>query len=140
MVRNIIFVFLSALCLCGCSGSDDEPSEYVVCSDSYICPFASSVENFRALDTLFVGTSYKLNLFPFSNQYTNGTLDYTGEVSNVVYMLDGEPVVSSSKFPFSAVFTPEEARGKCTLSVNLGAAVIRDSVLTSQIVVIARVP
>lgn len=139
MVRKYLFVFLAALCFCGCSGSDDEPPVRVY-RDSYICPFVSAVDGFRSLDTIYVGIPYKLNLFPFSNHYTNGELDYTGEVSNVVYNLDGVPVASTANYPFSAAFTPEEARGNCTLSVSLEASVLPDSILTSQIVVIARKP
>ena len=140
MVRKYFLVVLAVLCLCCCSsdGSEPEPPNYVVV-DTKLCPFVSELNNSRPVDTVYVGTSYRLKLSPYHSYYESG-FENLGEISNVVYLLDGKPVANAPAYPFFATYVPDTVRGKCTLSVSFDATVIFTSTLSSQIYVLARVP
>lgn len=114
MKRYILPLLYICLLASGCSkSSEDEPTYLEL--NSLLCPYFSNAEtrsvSNEALDTLFIGNSYNVNLYPCSKEENNGY------ISSVCYYLNGSPIKETNSYPFTSLYTPNLEPGKYTLSV-----------------------
>jgi hypothetical protein len=113
----IVFVFL------GCSTNElSEELDYVH-YDGYLSPYFCNIDGSgdqygkTNCDTIYNGTQYLLNLYPYALYAKNGT-ENDGLITSAIYCLNGNTIASVSAFPFSVFYTPNLQPGKYTLSVK----------------------
>jgi hypothetical protein len=122
-MKRILFAICFALALMGCSTNEmpDEPTYMEMSGNlsAYFSNIDGSGDQYGKTncDTIYNGTQYLVNLYPYASYAKNGT-ENDGLVTSVVYSLNGNTIASSSAFPFSVSYTPNLQPGKYTLSVK----------------------
>jgi hypothetical protein len=122
MIR-ILFTICFALALLGCSNNEiqDEPTYLQIDGSlsAYFCNSDGSGDQYGKMncDTIYNGTQYLLNLYPYASYAKTGN-ENDGLVKSVLYSLNGTTIASGSAFPFSVSYTPNLQPSKYTLSVK----------------------
>lgn len=111
------FLLLPGLLLSGCSNSEDEPETHVSANIS-LGGFVSDYEGVEEVETLYIGRTYRLNLFPYCAVFPQEPKPDDGFVTYVSYYLNDTRIASANTFPFFVNYKPNIEPGKYKLAIK----------------------
>jgi hypothetical protein len=122
MKRKYFVSICFVIALLGCSTNETQDEPTYLQMDGNLSAYFSNMDGLgdqykTNCDTIYNGTQYLINLYPYASYAKNETKN-DGLVTSVLYSLNGNTIANGSVFPFSVSYTPNLQPGKYTLSVK----------------------